>query len=588
MDTLITALYFLIVLGIAIIFHELGHFAVAKWVGVRVEKFSIGFGKKLFSIKYGETEYIIAPIPMGGYVKLAGDNPEEELAGQPWEFLSVSPFKRMLIVLAGPGMNILSALILIFMVIFLFGVSYVKSTTVGNVYPQSPAEKIGILPGDEIQSVNGSPVESWDDLIVKLGAGFISENPGDVQLAVKRGEKSVNLTIPSDSIKKYDLYRTFPPLIKSVEPGSPADKGGITAGSLIIKAKGKPIDRWEEFASEVGDEYKPLPNGEFEGLPINVEWKTESGEIKSATIVPNIFTDKDKAGNEKQVARLGVYLKFPVEIVLNNNIISSIGISPKIKPVVGRVQDEGPADKAGLKDGDVIVALNGEDTNDWFRMLGNIWESYEKVDENNAVGKPIELTWMTEKGDLVTKTITPEVQKVSLPTDLSTGETSYLALIGVRLKDDRRFPGILGSIGYSAKQTYRMSLDFFDLMYRIFSGQIKAKAALGGPIAIFKISGQQGRWGMESFIHFIAILCVNLGWINLLPIPILDGGHILLYSVEAVRRKSFTIKQLEWAQKIGMMILLPLIVFIFFIDFSRYGWFQWIGKAIMRLFGVEQ
>jgi len=349
---LTTLIAFIVLLGILIFIHELGHFLVARLGGVGVQKFSLGFGPKIFGRKIGETEYVLSWIPLGGYVKLLGESGTEELPPEDAKrsFYKQPTWKRLLIVLAGPVFNFLLAVV-IFCIVFMYGIPNLLPV-IGQMSPDSAAASAGIAAGDKILTLNGKNITYWDEI-----KPIITESKGnDIKVIVQRGS-----------------------------------------------------------------------------------------EEKSFTVKPKLSRAKNIFGEEESA-----YL---------------IGVSPAGKTVI------------------------------------------ERKNPLSAVGSSFEKTW----------------------------EISKLTVISV---------------------------------VKMLEGVISPRT-LGGPIFIAQVAGDQVREGLVPYILFMAILSINLGVINLFPIPVLDGGHIFFYLIEMVTRREIPVKVKEWSQQIGFVALLMLMLFVIMIDIER-------------------
>jgi regulator of sigma E protease len=339
-------------LGLLIVFHEFGHFIIAKLCGVGVLTFSVGFGPKLFVRKKGETEYALSAFPLGGYVKMIGEDPDEEVsqADRERSFAHKSLFKRCAIVFAGPGFNLMLAVLLLMLVFVFYGV----------------------------------PVMST--------------------------------------------------LVSGVEQGSPAEQAGIAKGDRIVAIDGKPVAEWEELSQTIKGS---------QGKPINLEIRRGSETVKLA------------------------------------------------------VQ---PTKKEGK-------SIFGERKDDWMIGIGS-QGTIEKGKPGLAVGKAFTQTW--------------DYIKITL-------------------------------------------LAF----YKMITGDVSPKN-IGGPILIAQMAGQQAQEGVGNFLHFLAVLSINLGVLNLLPVPVLDGGHLLFFLVEAVIRKPVSVRVREMAQQVGICLLALLMVYAFYNDIVRF------------------
>jgi regulator of sigma E protease len=241
----ISLFYFVIVIGFMVLIHEFGHYAVAKLLGVRVEQFAIGFGKRLFGFRKGETDYRINALPFGGYVKMSGENPMDERSGDPREFMSHSRWHRFLIAIAGPVMNILLAIVLltgVYMVHYEHPAYLDQAAVVGWVQHGSPAEKQGIQPGDRIVQIDGVENPTWEQVEVKQ---LLSANQ-PLSFAVQRGDQNIKGSVVPVSVSSSGAgaagWTPYEPVvIGDLEPGMPAAKAGLKPGDKIIASDGKPV-----------------------------------------------------------------------------------------------------------------------------------------------------------------------------------------------------------------------------------------------------------------------------------------------------------------------------------------------------------
>ncbi|WP_404363658.1 RIP metalloprotease RseP [Marinobacter sp.] len=443
-----TVLALIVTLGILVTIHEFGHFWVARRCGVRVLRFSVGFGKPIWS-RYDRhgTEFAIAAIPLGGYVKMLdereGPVPEDQLHEA---FNTKSPGKRIAIAAAGPAANFLFA-IFAYWILSVVGFTAL-APVVGQVDPDSIAERMGLTEGMEIHQVDGRPVTSWRDINMRL-----------LERAGEQGQMSVE-------VKKDDRSRTLT-----------ANLGG-----------------WRLSEEE------PNPIAEFGVQP----WR------------------------------------------------------PEVPAVLDRVEAGSPADEAGLQSGDRILEVNGEPVDNWFALVERI---------QAAPGEQLTLT-VKRDGDTLRVPVTPAavgdesgrqigrvgagVEPVTYPEELRR-QVQY---------------GPLAAIPQAVSETWGDTRLTLVAIQKMITGLL-SPTNLSGPITIARVAEASVSSGYEDFLRFLAYLSVSLGVLNLLPVPVLDGGHIVFYSIEAIRRKPLS-EQVQglWLQ-IGMLMILILMVFALYNDLMR-------------------
>jgi regulator of sigma E protease len=416
-----------ITLSILIFVHEIGHFLAAKRSGVRVETFSMGFGPKIFGFTRGETEYRVSAIPFGGYVKMAGEDPEAETTGGDWEFLSKNKRVRAFIVIAGPAMNFLLAVVLLVGLVGFLGVETVSTRVVGTVVEDAPAWKAGLREWDEIQSVGGKAVGTWDEVLDALQANL----------------------------------------------GGMADVGFLREG------------------------------------------KKESAEIDLTSVED----------------------------------LSGVGIYEFRDATIGQVAWRGPAYAAGLRPGDRVVSIDGVPIRRWQDLRDQILPS---------PGKQMEIVWERNGRDLSSVIVPKEDSGYGLIEAAQRIERSRVGMIeSVRIG--------VGTAVWAARQITRIK----EFIAKLFRGEASSDM-IGGPIRIGEIAGDTLRWGLANFLVFIAVISAQLSIINLLPIPVLDGGHLLLLGLETITRRPITAKQRIIAHQIGFAFLLAFMVLITLFDISRF------------------
>lgn len=443
---------FVVVLGILIFFHELGHFLVARLFGVGVEKFSLGFGPRLFGRTVGMTDYRVSAIPLGGYVKMVGDEPDAELDAEmiPYSFTHKHVFKKILIVAAGPFFNLLLAVIIYTGFFTFIGTEDIRPV-VNHVNAGSPAASAGLQAGDLVAAVNAEAVVAWSDINRLIAEG----NGGQVRITIKR-----------------------------------------------------------------------------------------DGSIFDVAVTPQTKVAKDILGDDAPYYDVGFS-----------------GLAP-LKAVVGDVADGYPAKKAGLQKGDLIVAINNRAVDSWDTMKTIIAQ---------CKGEPLTIR-VVRKAESLTVEIVPVL--FSEENVLGEKVDSYrigISSPGINIPDADRITikrSPLKALVEGVDQTYQISRLTLLSIGKLIKGTVSTKT-LGGPIMIAEMAGQQAKAGMTNLIFFIAVLSINLAVLNFLPIPVLDGGHLMFFFIEAAIRRPINIRMREIAQQAGIFILILLMIFVFYNDITR-------------------
>ena len=430
-----TILATIFVLGVLIFVHELGHFVAAKRIGIRVERFSLGFPPKLIGKKIGETEYCVSWIPLGGYVKMAGEHPDEsELTGAPWEFQSRKVWERMVVVFAGPLMNFVTAALIFWGMIGVSGLVTIKTTRIGEIEEHSLAATSGLQAGDRILSVAGFPVDEWSDIYAAVEQ---NEEP-TLTVEVERESEVYTYTLSGEDIEETSDY--------------------------------------------------------------------------------------------------------------------SLGLYPFIGTEIGNVKKNMPASESGFKPGDTIIAVDGHPVERWDEMAELI---------HAKPGVPIMVKWV--RGDQTFEAeITPEKQKRMN----AEGQWEEIGLIGIERKIDRNKVGLLSSMVLGFKQTLFVAEQTLIFVKKLILRQVSAKL-VGGPITIARMAGETARSGLLYLFGLMAFLSINLAILNILPIPVLDGGHILFLLFEGMTRKPLSLKQRGILQQIGLAFLILLMVYVTYNDIIR-------------------
>lgn len=439
MDLLQTILALIVTLGVLVTIHEAGHFLVARALGVRVLRFSVGLGPPIAGRRGRDgTEYVIAALPLGGYVRMLdsreGNVPPEQAHAA---FDAKPPGTRIAIALAGPAANFLLAVV-VYWLVFVTGVSGF-APLLGEVAQDSPAGRAGIEPGSEIVRVEGEPTPTWQAVNTVL-IGRLGES-----------------------------------------------------GSIEITTR--------------------LPGGD-------------------ATSVHELSIERWLAGEDAP------------------DPLRALGLEPAFLPVIGEVVADSPAEAAGLRVGDRIVAVNGEPVESWTQWVEAV---------QGAPGEPLELR-VDHAGRTRSVTLVPARREGA-----DGGEQGF-AGTGAMYRVVRAGP--LEAVPQALGETWQKTVLTLELIRKMLTGLVSTRN-LSGPITIATVAGDSAASGLESFLGFLALLSVSLGVLNLLPIPVLDGGHVLFYVVELVRGKPVPERVQAWGLQIGLFIVAGLMLLAFYNDLTR-------------------
>ena len=542
---------FVILLGILIFVHEMGHFLVAKFYKVRVEIFSLGFGPKIFQFQRGDTNYCVSLIPLGGYVKMFGDDPSAEVpeSERHGSFLHKPVGQRIAIVLAGPLVNFFFA-ILIFFVIAIVGERMI-SPILGDVEMDSTAWTYGFRPGDTIQSINGEPIQTWDEVKTKVEGLKNQELSFDITRMNTQESISLQastLVIPNPNILSTEeeigdikglSFIARETQIGVLSPGSIVAQAGMKSFDEIQSINQTPVKRWYEIVSflENYDQSDPL-------------------EIKY------IRPSKEENTGETNEEVLTAHIEIPPALV---GELSPEMLGFEIPDLyISTFTEESPAEKAGLLYGDRIRSIDGEAVNNWAGLV-------EKVQSYNPEDSGLDIEIMRD-GEIKDITVVPKL--VKQPDNRGGRQSKYALGIFANVMSGptdrvliRTFNPFLAMKKGVEDTLYWTKITCLSFL-RLLQARVSHRA-IGGPILIGQIASQTFQMGLSYFLKIMAIISINLFILNMLPIPILDGGHLLFFTIEALRGAPLSMRKMEIAQIIGLILILSLMALAIFNDISR-------------------
>ena len=539
-----TLLSFALVISVVVFFHELGHLLVGKLVGVKAVRFSIGFGPRLFGFRGGETEYRVSLLPLGGYVKFAGDNPYEELAPEDRGrgFLEQPPWKKGLIAFAGPAANFILAIALYFLV---FAAPHQDlAAQVGYVKPQSPAAAAGLRPGDRIVAIGGEEVPSWTALQEKIRA-----HAGEpLELGVERAGQRLQLRVvpavheetnPIETVRHGRIGISAVPRTAEVtvlSPDSPAGRGGVRTFDRIQRLDGQPVANWEQLEQELSQRKDPLQLDVLRPREIPAPGGTLWAEDPLHLSLPA----PDKPG--------------------------AYGLEASDLTLFA-VQPGGAADEAGLRRGDRILAVNG------IKALS--WSDEVEAPLKAAGTQPVRVA-VRRDGEERAVTVRQRLRKDRDETGVQVDVPDFGAAPDLNAFGDAERIWVRYSVPDAARRAVLNTGAFVRAqalgIARMITGHISTKA-IGGPLMIADVARKAAEAGWRDLIVTMGAISVVLGLMNLLPVPVLDGFHVLSALIEGVRRKPLSLRFREVANVVGIALLLTLMLYAFRNDAMR-KWFE--------------
>ncbi len=523
--------YFFALIGVLVTIHEFGHFLAAKLLDFQVTTFSFGFGRPLARLRVGDTEYRIGMVPLGGYVRIHGEEVEEDKSPSPRAYRRKPLWQRLVVVFAGPFANLVLPVAIYF--VFFAGHTELPAAVIGDILPNGPAAHADLRAGDKIVSIDGERTHYFEDI-----ESAIQGNAGrELKLAISRGGREFSkyiAPIPRTTRKRDGQAETagsigitwapFLPSVGVIDRSSPAGRAGLETGDLVVSVDGREIDNWNQLESSFSDHGRRRNLALFRGVPV------PGGALLLAprltAIVPE--TRSDARGSRH------VYT----------------GLAPS-EMFVDWVEPGSPADLAGLRPGDLISSLDGEPVKHWMlfdqRLLAQPERSW-------SVG------WQraSEEGEVIS--LNAQVKQAMRTHTDDYGNRSDRLIFGAHSRVQRGrslMAPIDGRFSYALSRAVERTGDTISVLasglWAIVRGQ--APGSMGGPVTMYRAASVSGQKGWSEFLLMIALVSVSVGLLNLLPIPGLDGGQVLVFVIEGLRNGPLSARARDRLTLVGLAIV---------------------------------
>lgn len=611
MPVIVKTLAFVFVFGLLVVFHEFGHYIVARWMGVRVLSFSVGFGPVLWARVKGHTEYAIRALPLGGYVRMMGDDPsgppDDDIANNPESFHNKAVWRRFLIVAAGPIFNFILPLVVLFVAALIFD-GKLLSARVGTPIAGGPAALAGLLPGDVIVQVAGQDVTTFDDLVREIGKR--ADQPTLLQIDRDGNRQTIDVTPREvvhagaaeigivERVGRIQMAPTEQVPTIAVVPGSPLWKAGMRSGDRVLQVGDRHIKTWRQLSKALRATAGPVavrwaPLGVLPPVPPE----------KAAQVMPTL--------HQGQAQLALITPQIDDGLAETWGLAQTWGVAPGDRLVGPLLAGSAEVTQSGLQSGDEVLAIDGQPVAGLEQLFDRLnapyenvmlhpayrtWSAQERLTRLRAALVPRQLlvrrtlsaaqitaqqAWLAAFRSGAVKATSPWQQWLGTTPQadaaLLQGYADFATTltVGVHLgKDDRpdlalelaplvdRVPPDLidnpRPIGHALQTTgaqfWRGATLILATTAELFKGNVPVKE-VGGVIRMAQMTSDATDHGLERVLQLLAALSINLGILNLLPIPLVDGGHLVFLAIEGVRRRPASLRVRQVAAYVGLTFL---------------------------------
>jgi regulator of sigma E protease len=541
--------------GILVFIHESGHFIFAKIFGVGVKVFSLGFGRRLFGVEWGGTDYRVSLIPAGGYVMMEGADPFQDggdgdaASDSPTSFMNKPVWQRLIIVAAGPAFNLLLPVV-VFTALFMVGEPG-AAPVLGQVDLYSSAQDAGLQVGDRVTHINGEEIATWGALEESLE--HIDQDP---IVRLLRGEQSLELTLdtPQGAIldggvypsSVYGISAIFPgPYVVVSDPDSVLARAGLETGDLITKVGGEEIRSFDGLISKL------------DGIQGQAEVAYMRRDTMGDVVDGSITVTQDPTRPESS-------------LLFEHPHANAWGLAPPYLSVY-EVQSESPAEVGGLLRGDVVTAVDGVKVRTFNDVIHLVKQA--QVGEGEVASTRAVTLTLLRDGALQDRIFKPTIRE----DHDNFGRYTFRPVIGfntfsigIAQEEATRRYSFIPALQHAGQRTLDAATKVISTVGYLVTGEAAASKTVGGPIAIFRHAAAAAERGIFDWAYMMAGLSISLAVVNFLPVPVLDGGQFLFYAVEGIRGRPLSLLVRERAQQVGVLFLLGLMFVVLVIDVRNW------------------